>query len=185
MNRDRKRTLIRAAIALDLVVIATAVALLFPPSPLLLLTVFFAAVAVASSVAGWRVGAGVAIASLLPLAWFADVIRADQLALFVIASAAAVALSSGRDDAMPAREPADPREVRPLLPSAFAHELDQLEAEANEQFQRELEATRAELAEQVRARVAAERARMEQEAEEAVRQVLEEEKGDVQRSVEK
>ncbi len=88
-----RRTLLRYAIGFDLVVIAAGIALLLPPQSGLILVPFIAAVGVAASRGGWKVGVATTAFSVVALVLsFEGVVPNAQLLLFVAIGVAASAL---------------------------------------------------------------------------------------------
>lgn len=89
----RRRTAVRYAIALDLIVIATGVALLFPPSPAAVAACFLFAVIAGAWLFGRQGGATTTIGALIVFGFvFSDVVRLQDYVFFTLA---AIAVTSG------------------------------------------------------------------------------------------
>jgi putative inorganic carbon (hco3(-)) transporter len=92
MSRAPRRTAVRYAIALDLIVIATGVALLFPPSPAAVIGCLLFAVVAGAWLVGRQGGATTTIGALIVLGFvFGDVVRLQDYVFFTLAAAAATA----------------------------------------------------------------------------------------------
>ena len=88
MISDRRRTLVRLGIALDLAMIATGAAFLLPPQPAMLLVLYFATVIAAAFVTGWDGGATATGFALVALAvMFNENLALVHYAVFAMAGA--------------------------------------------------------------------------------------------------
>jgi putative inorganic carbon (hco3(-)) transporter len=105
-----KKTILRYAIALDLVVIATGAALLLPGQPWAILATYLAAVAAAAWTGGRGAGAATSISSLVILGFlFGNVIRPEHFVLFSTAGAIlSLALPRLRETLTAAPVPVEP-----------------------------------------------------------------------------
>jgi putative inorganic carbon (hco3(-)) transporter len=92
-----RQTLLRYAIGFDLVVVAVGIALLLPEEPGVVFVPFLAAVGLAATRGGWRVGLATTVFSLVALfLTFAELVPNAQLLLFTIAGVAASVLLDER-----------------------------------------------------------------------------------------
>lgn len=117
MTPGQRRTAVRYAIALDLIVIATGVALLVPPSPAAIAVCLLFAVITGAWLFGRQGGTTTTLAALLVLGFvFGDVVRLQDYVFFTLAALAATAgIPRLRAAAthVPAPEPPRPRRVPP------------------------------------------------------------------------
>lgn len=92
MNPQRRSAVVRSAIALDLIVIATGVAMLLPPSPAVFVVCFTIAVALGAFFGDLEGGAAATAGALIILGFFFDdVLRLQDYVYFGIAAIAATA----------------------------------------------------------------------------------------------
>jgi DNA-binding response OmpR family regulator len=93
MTEETRRSIFRYGIAVDLVILATGVGMLFPLSPRTLIVVFVAAVALAVWKGGWKAGGVAVLLSFLALAFvFPGELDAARLIEFTGAAVAAGAI---------------------------------------------------------------------------------------------
>lgn len=113
MTSDNRSRLLRLAIAANLAIVATGVALLFPATATALLGIYVVAVAIAAWKGGWEAGAlATAISTIVLLLMFAASFDESHLLGFI---AAAVTLTAIMEAAVPHRRaiPAPPKEEPP------------------------------------------------------------------------
>lgn len=93
MSEDNRKLVVRLAIAFDLVVVATGLALFLRFEPVALLSLYVAAVAIASWKSGWRGGAlAVLLSTIALLALFGSSFDESHLIAFVVDGAIATAI---------------------------------------------------------------------------------------------
>jgi O-antigen ligase len=90
MQIEKRRSLLRYALAVDLVLIASGLAFLFPASPPIIFGAFIAAVVIVISMGGEALGLAATASSLIVIAvFFRSVVDGTSLLLYVAAAAAA------------------------------------------------------------------------------------------------
>jgi CheY-like chemotaxis protein len=92
MTPETRRAVFRYGIAIDLVIVATGVAMLAPPSPTLQIVLFTAAVAISTWKGGWTSGLASLLLSVVALAFAIDTANASQIVAFAAAAFAAGAI---------------------------------------------------------------------------------------------
>jgi hypothetical protein len=103
-DHDSRRPLVRYAIAADLAVLATGIALIDPERPIFLVSVYVAAVAIAAWKGGWRAAAlTIAVSVVAQLLLFRTAFDESHLVGFIAASAVATVII----------ESVSPRHTRP------------------------------------------------------------------------
>lgn len=117
MSGERRRAAVHYAIAIDLIVIATGVALLLPPSPAAVITSLLFAVIACAWLIGTRGGAATTIAALIVLGFvFGGVVRLQDYVYFTlaaIAASAAIPRLRAATTAVAVVEPPRPERVPP------------------------------------------------------------------------
>lgn len=152
-DHDSRRPLVRYAIAADLAVVATGIALIDPAQPMFLLSVYVAAVGIAVWKGGWRAAAlTIALSAVAQLLLFHGSFDESHLVGFIAASAVVTVIieSVSPRHARPDNVvPEQPREFGKFFVVEPDRDLTSSEAKDRHEVQRQLERAAAQqLAEQ-------------------------------------
>lgn len=93
MTEETRRAVVRLAIAADLVIVATGIALFVEPEPVILLALYVGAVTIAAAKGGWRGGAiAVLMSTAALLGLFGSAFDQSHLIAFIVDGAIASAI---------------------------------------------------------------------------------------------
>ncbi|HET7435769.1 MAG TPA: response regulator, partial [Thermoanaerobaculia bacterium] len=144
MTTDRRRSILRYGIAIDLVILATGVGMLLPLSPLALVVTFLFACGLASWKGGWKGGATAAVLSVVMMVvMFGATVDGTRLLSFVAAATALIAISHAAKAARAPRQVQATAPVAVPLANVVAFDRDDETARERQTMVRSLEKTAA------------------------------------------